>query len=158
MPTPQTLVEQGLLIKIEVELEDDEQPQRLIYALPRVVDWLQEALPLLATDGYVPGALKPDEQADALFYQFIIGEAEMQMPPNCLNPTPDAVWELRTHDLRFFGWFWTKGVYIISSIDQARRCKDLGLYSGYREQAKHDRDKMDLDPPKFISGKLQDVL
>lgn len=158
MPTPQTLEEQGLLIKIEVELDDDEQPQRLIYAHPRAAAWLENILPGLETDGYVPGALRPEEQADTLFYQFVIGAAAMQMPPNFLDPKPDGVWELRTHDLRLFGWFWKKGVFILTSIEQAKRCKDLNLYPGHRDQAKHDRDTIDLDAPKFITGRLEDVL
>ncbi|WP_347140988.1 hypothetical protein [Paracoccus sp. SSK6] len=158
MPTPQSLEERGLLVKIEVELDPDEQPQRLMYAHARVITWLEEVLPELESDNYVPGALKPEDQADALFYQFISGTAPMQMAPNCLRPEEDGVWELRTHDLRFFGWFWRKGVFIIAAAEQAKRCKDLNLYAGYRNQSKYDRENLDLDPPKFTNGALSDVL
>ena len=84
--------------------------------------------------------------------------AAMQMAPNCLRPEIEGVWELRTHDLRFFGWFWRKCVFVIASIEQAKRCKDLRLYPGHRDQAKRDRAALNLDPPKFITGDLEDVL
>jgi len=158
MPTPQSIEEQGLLVQLEVDLDPDEQPQRLLYAHGRVVEWLEEILPNLETDNYVPGALRPEDQADALFYQFISGSTSMQMAPNCLKPEQEGVWELRTHDLRLFGWFWRKGVFIFTAIDQAKRCKDLNLYAGYRNQTKHDRENLDLDPPKFTPGGLSDVL
>jgi len=158
MPTPKSIEEQGLLTRIEVELDADEQPQRLLYAHNRVVTWLEEILPNLETDNYVPGALRPEDQADALFYQFISGRTSMHMAPNCLKPEQEGVWELRTHDLRLFGWFWRKGVFIFTAIDQAKRCKDLHLYAGYINQTKHDRENLDLDPPKFAPGGLLDVL
>lgn len=158
MPTPQRLEEQGLLQKIEVELDPDEQPQRLMYAYPRVVRWLTGILPSLESDNYVRGALKPEQQADALFYQYISGTSPMQMAPNCLRPEEDGIWELRTHDLRFFGWFWKKGVFIAAAAEQAKRCKDLNLYAPYREQSKRDREILNLDTPKFINGGIIDVL
>jgi hypothetical protein len=158
MATPDTLKTAGLLEPVEVELDGNQQPQRLIYAHPRADSWLNGTLPQLEADGYVEGALTPEEQADTLFYQFISGATAFQMAPNCLRPKDDGIWELRTHDLRVFGWFWRKGVFIISSVEQAKRCKQLNLYAGYREQAKHDRNGMELDEPKFIPGELEDVL
>lgn len=158
MPTPQMLANQKVLDKVEVELDADEQPQRLIYAHPRASRWLSQTLPRLETDGHVPGALRPEDQADTLFYQFIVGFPVMQMAPNCLRPEDQGIWELRTHDLRFFGWFWIKGVFIISSVEQAGRCKKLWLYPGHRDQARSDREALNLDEPKFITGDLEDVL
>lgn len=158
MPTPQTLVQQGRLEAIEVELDPDELPERLIYAHPRVVRWLEEVLPTLQSDNYVPGALRPEEQTDVLLYQLISGQGQVALPPKCLRPQEDGVWELRTHDLRFFGWFWRPKIFIMTSIEVASRCKELNLYGGHRDQAKHFRDGLDLEPPKFVSGEIEDVL
>lgn len=158
MATPWTLEELGFLKQLEVELDPDEQPQRLVFAHPRVVKYADEVIPALQTDGYIAGAASPDEQYDSLLYQFISGAPRFSMAPNCLNPSIEGVWELRSHDLRLFGWFWRPCVYIMSSIEQAARCKDLGLYHGHKEQARHFRDSIDLDVPKFITGGIDDVL
>lgn len=157
MPTAQELHQAGLLEKIDVDLDPGEQPLRLMYALPRAITWMEKELPKLTTDGFVPGASSPQEQADTLFYEFIVGKSLASFPPKCLNPEANGVWELRTADLRFFGWFWRKCVYILSAVDTKAKCK-TGLYVGYRGQAEHDRTVLNLDPPKFINGKLSDAL
>lgn len=158
MATPQELVARGLLVPIEVELDPDEQPQRLIYAYPRAKTWMENVLPCLQTDGYFEGAASPSEQADALLYEIVSGKSSWEMPPKCLYPTSDGAWELRTHDLRFFGWFWRKGVFIMTSVETKQMCLK-GYYTGHKNQSLHDRNMLDLDPPKFVAGsELDDVL
>ena len=108
MTTAQGLAGIGLLVRVEVALDPDEQPQRLVYVLPAVRDWMATILPNLASDGFVSGAATPFEQADALLYDFIIGKAAFEMAPRCMRPRAHGVWELRTYDLRLFGFFWRR--------------------------------------------------
>lgn len=157
MATIQELCRDRQLELLEVDLDPHELPQRLVYALPRVLIWMESTLPTLTTDGYVPGASTPTEQAENLLYQFIVGKPIKSMPPKCMRPEGDGVWELRTHDLRFFGWFWRKSIFVVSAIDTKARCLK-GYYHGFRCQAERDRNNLDLDPPKFINGSLDDVL
>jgi hypothetical protein len=105
MATVQQLETRGELVGIEVELDPDEEPQRLIYALPSVIEWMDDVLPGLETDGYIPGANRPIEQAEAQFYSFVSGKTTFEMPPHPMRPEEHGVWVLRTHDLRFFGFF-----------------------------------------------------
>lgn len=159
MATIAELCGRGIVEQIEVELEAGELPERLVYCHPRVVKWLENVLPTLQTDGYIAGALTPSEQAATFLHQFIAGRPISSMPPRTMRPESDGIWELRTHDLRFFGWFWKKGVFVLSAIDTKARCvKIQGLYGGYREQSKTDRDTIDLDEPKYILGEIEDVL
>ncbi len=126
--------------------------------MPRALQWLENTLPTLEADGYIDQARSPEEQAEALIYEYIAGEPLKNFPPHSMLPEGDGIWELRTPDLRFFGWFWRCGQFIVSAIDTKERCKSLGLYGGYRNQAVSDRVKLDLDDPKFITGSMEDVL
>lgn len=159
MATPAELEEKGELSKLVGILDDDQPEERLVYALPRARDWLTETLPLLETDGFHENAASPQEQAYDLFYAFLSGEDDFaEFIPKPLRPKDSYVWELRTADLRFFGWFWRKGIFILSAVDLKQRCARYNLYAGYRDQCEHDRETLDLDPPKFIAGDLNDVV
>jgi hypothetical protein len=153
MATAQQLEALGELVRIEIELDPDEVPQRLIYALPRVIDWMSKVLPGLTTDGYFPGAAAPAEQAEALLYEVISGRSPSAMPPHCMLPNTEGIWELRTHDLRFFGFFWKRGVFVMTSAETKAKCLQVsGLASGHRNNAVQFRDRLDLDEPKFVPG------
>ena len=64
----------------------------------------------------------------------------------------DGVWELKTADLRIFGWFHTKDCFIGSDVDETWRIKQFRLYHGYRQQCVLRRNALNLDDPKFIPG------
>lgn len=159
MPTPVDAAAEGLLQKIDGRLDASEQEQRLLYATPRAVQWMNDKLEDLDADGYHDNTQSPTEQADDLFYRFVSGGViEKDWPPHVMRPPREGVWELRTADLRFFGWFWRKGVFIISAVDQAERCKKFSLYTGYRRQCIKDRQDFGFDEPSFVNGELSDVL
>ena len=73
-------------------------------------------------------------------------------PRLCLYEHEDGVWELKSADIRVFGWFYKRDVFIAAAADAAWKIKEYCLYAGYRDQTKRDRDALDLDPPKFIAG------
>ena len=159
MPTPDEAVAEGHLHKITGVLSPAEQEMRLIYATPRAVQWMEENLEHLDADGYYDHAPSPTQQADDLFYSFISGDdLQNDWPPHVMQPSETGVWELRTADLRFFGWFWRQGVFIVSAVDQAARCKQYSLYAGYRDQCIWDVRNFGFDDPPFVNGELADVL
>lgn len=160
MATAQHLEALGELIRVEIELDPDEQHLRLVYALPRAIEWMDVVLPGLKTDGYFPGANRPIEQVEALLYEFVSGKSAFDMAPHCMKPEDSGIWELRTYDVRFFGFFWRKGVFLMTSADTKAKCKEIsGLASGHRNNAMYFRDRLDLDPPKFVPGsETEDVL
>lgn len=156
MSTPAELVATGRLIRIDVPLLPGEQSFRRLFGTPQVAKWLKETLPGIRSDGFVPGAATPREQALALFRSFIRGDALDTMPPKCMTPTEEGVWELRTSDLRFFGWFWRPGTFIASAADTKERCLRHRLYAGYRGQTARERRNLQLDPPTFVPGSNTD--
>lgn len=159
MPTPSDAVRSRQLDKIEGGLDAHEQEQRLLYATLRAVDWMESNLDDLEADGFYENAATPLQQADDLFYSFVSGEdMASDWPPHVMKPSERGVWELRTPDLRFFGWFWRKGVFVISAVNSASQCKQFSLYAGYRDQCVRDRESFDFDPPPYINGELSDVL
>lgn len=159
MATTDQLVEQGRLYKLEDILDPGELEERLIYIHPRVADWMDRNLETLECDGFYDNVPSPQQQADDLFYEFVSGaDIVSKWPPHAMTPNDTGIWELRTADLRFFGWFWRKGVFLITGCDTKERCQSYSLYRGYREQCVRDRENFNLEPPAFCTGELTDVL
>lgn len=153
------LVSRNILEAIEVEFDEGMIQIRYLYGTQKVIKWLQNELPNCLSDGFYQNAATPSQQVDFLFSEFLSTQfPQFELIPHIMQPEREGMWELRTPDLRFFGWFWRKKVFIISAIDTAHRCKKHDLYYGYLSQAKQERSVLNLPPPPFISGKLQDVL
>lgn len=158
MATLIELCDAEILIALGGGLDAHEQPERLLYAFPHVVRWLDEVLPYLEPD-FHEGKQDPLEQADDLFHDFVSGaDFSYYEKSHSMHPTDPGVWELKTPDLRLFGWFVAKGVFVVAEIDSAFRCKQYGLYPGFRNSVVHRRTHLSLDEPKFITGEYDDVL
>lgn len=151
MATTLELVNSGALIKVHPVLGLRELEMRCIYLLPRAEKWLLEALPEIDSNWRIEET--PSEQLDALTYEFCSGAA---LPINrrfkALVHLGDGVWELKTADLRLFGWFTQKDHFVVSDCDAAQRVKESNLYKGYCEQAVRFRNALDLNEPKFVTG------
>jgi hypothetical protein len=159
MATTAQLVLEGVLHKVEDVLEPHEQEERLLYVMPRAKDWMDANLSDLAADGFYENAPSPEQQVYDLFYSFLSGDPEIsEWTPHPMRPQEHGIWELRTADLRFFGWFWRKSIFIISAVDQKSRCEEFRLYEGYRNQCSNDREALGLEPPPFVNGELESVL
>lgn len=69
------------------------------------------------------------------------------------------MWELRTPDIRVFGWFPLLDHFIGVVANDATYIKKYRLYEGYIGEVVRYRDHLDLDNPKFIqSERPQDVV
>jgi hypothetical protein len=64
----------------------------------------------------------------------------------------DGVWELKTADVRIFGWFPGRDQYIAVRVDQAWRVKESNLYAGYKGEVVRYRDALPLAGDKFVKG------
>lgn len=157
MATPAQLKDDGILIGVGGNLAPHECAMRIMYTFPEVTDWLTKQLPHITSDGYIDGDVTPYQQAVQQINTYIRGDDyENWMLPHLLRPEEHGVWELRTADLRFFGWFHTKCVFILSRVATKSDCNKNG-YGPYRNECVQKRDKVDLDEPKFIEGELSDV-
>lgn len=149
-----TIVELALAAEFELfepELRHRQQASRLLYGRGKVWEWITKKLP--EAESEYGSEIAPLEQLEDVLNAYCAGEElifERQIKP--LQHTGFGVWELKTLELRLFGWFPAKDVFVACSIDFATRIKAHRLYGGYRDEVIRFRDSLDLDPPKFISG------
>ncbi len=151
MATLLELVAADVITKVDPMLGLREMEMRCIFLLPRALKWLSEVLPNAESDWNIQE--EPSEQLDALFYEFCAGKSlQVETRFKCLTNLGEGIWQLKTADLRLFGWFAKKDHFVVCDCDLATRIKISGLYKGYCQQAVRFRDDLDLNEPKFVSG------
>lgn len=78
-----------------------------------------------------------------------------------LMPADDEVWELKTADLRVFGWIVQPRKYIAVLGGYADHYKGPNCSARYEAARKHVmavRSAIDLDEPKFAAGNYDDLV
>src|ERR1700738_2328307 len=151
MATVLELVFAKKLFKLDPALEPNEQEWRSVHTSPRFRGRVENDLPQWKSQWRQE--LSPTQQFDALFEQFCSGEVLTyghRFKP--LNHLGDGIWELKTPDLRIFGWFWNVDCFIATGIDTAYQVKNHNLYAGYAGEAGRFREQTDLNEPKFVPG------
>jgi hypothetical protein len=154
MSTIEGLVERGAISRIDVALDVGEQPLRLLYGTPGFIEWLKQIL-----DGIEPkaklGDTTPAEQLDQLFHMFLTGAPLAHMRQfRYIRAEENAVWELKTPDVRIFGWFLKKDCFVGVFGDWADRVKDHDLYRGYRIAIRRLRRELGVDDTLCVKGIL----
>jgi hypothetical protein len=156
MPTIADLVSSGAIVKIEVDLAPRDQPLRLLYGTPEFVSWLQNVL-----DGAEPpdrlGDASIAEQIDDLFHSFLSGEQlTFTRQFRVVRAEENAVWELKTPDVRIFGWFTAKDCFVAVFGNWADTIKDHDLYRGYRIAIRRLRRELGIDATLCVKGVAPD--
>ena len=145
------LAQQDQVIKVDAALSWREQEERRIYVLPSVAVWMADTLP-----GEVSGwniESSPLEQLDNFLRKYCAGKElmfEREVRP--MRHIDNGIWELKTPDIRLFGWFHAKDCFICTHGNTAHNTKANNLYAGYRDNAVWLRGQLDLDDPKFVPG------
>ena len=154
MATLEKLVDDGLIEKLEVELEPKELPWRCLYGTPEFVEWLREILPNFDT-ALIEGEISPIEQVDDIFHEYIIGaEFNSDRRFKKLNYTPDYfVWEFKTLDIRIFGWVPRKDSFVCTFGDSKNNIELMRSYGRYIAQTAYIRNHLDLEEPKCLESK-----
>src|ERR1043166_7054083 len=107
MATLLHLHKSGAIARFEPETDVEE---RFVYALPRFENWVSETLPRLASNWDLENS--PLEQFDDLMANFCRGDPLVFGDDfKCLYEHADGIWELKTPDLRVFGWFCKRDVF-----------------------------------------------
>ena len=122
-----------------------------MYASPEFKSWLEDELPVLESDWGIEST--PKEQFIERHAVFAAGECLYfgnHIRP--LTPVTHGVWELKTQDLRIFGWFPARDCFVAHRGQQATFIKRHNLYTGYVGDVVRFREALDLDEPKFIPG------
>jgi hypothetical protein len=152
MPTITDLVDSGAIVKIDVELAPRDQPLRLLYGTPQFIEWLQGLL-----RGDEPsqrlGQTSPAEQVDDLFHSFLSGEPLIFTRQfRVVRAEENAVWELKTPDIRIFGWFMARDCFVAVFGNWADTVKDHDLYRGYRIAIRRLRRELGIDATLCVRG------
>jgi hypothetical protein len=132
-----------------------------MYGFPQFIEWMEKDLPTLTT-GRLQAAEPPNEQVYFALHRWISGgEIRYNKMFNDLMPKRDEVWEMKTADIRIFGWMYKPAVFIAAFGDYA------DLYKGPRKTASYDsavrkvktyRDNIDLNSPKFATGNFDELV
>ncbi len=156
MPTIADLVDSGAIIKIDLDLAPRDQPFRLLYGTPQFIAWLKDVL-----DGAAPAQRLGDtsitEQIDDLFHAFLSGgQLIFTRQFRVVRAEENAVWELKTPDVRIFGWFMAKDCYVAVFGNWADTIKDHDLYRGYRIAIRRLRRELRIDDTLCVKGVAPD--
>jgi hypothetical protein len=157
MATVLELVLARQLYKLDAALEPNEREWRTIHTSPRFRARLEGDLPTWTSHWKVE--VNPSQQLDAILEIFCSGETltfDLQFKP--LNHLRDGIWELKTPDLRIFGWFWKRDHFIAGAIDLTFNVKNHNLYPGYAGEVERFRNQLDLNEPKYVPGEDPDVV
>ncbi len=128
------LVGQGALLEWQTELGSREHGLRALYVTRRVETWAETILPGLSHTGAMTG-LTCAEQLYARAHDFIVGRPLLiDREFHILDPASKGIWELKTADLRLFGWFPYIDCFICDAIATKHQIEVSGLYRGYVDQ------------------------
>lgn len=152
MATLLELILKGELVRLSPELDADRVESRWFYLTPRLKDLFDNKLPGMGSTWRIEQS--PIEQVDFLLSHFAEGEplAYSTMFRH-LRHHSGFVWELKTADVRIFGWFAKKDHFVGHSLEHKQTLVDVpGLVTGYASEVVRYVESLDLDEPKFIAG------
>lgn len=151
MATIIDLDRRGHLFRLDV-LDPGVQEFRQFYVSPALHAWITNDLPKLQSSLGIEQS--PLMQFVDLAEIFCGGERltyGLSFKP--LTYHADGIWQLKTQDLRIFGWFHRKDCFVGAVADDATKIKKHDLYHGYANTTtKGFREAIDLDNPKYVSG------
>lgn len=153
-----TLDKLATITRIYVPLGRREFDDREFHAMPSFVRFLQETLPGLSR-GILNARETPSQQMDTVLRKWNAGKPMQRGRAfSHLRPTRHSVWEMKTPDLRIFGWLYKPKVFVAAFAGFADDYKKQNgqppkeSYSDARDRVVWIRDRLDLDAPKFVTG------
>jgi hypothetical protein len=143
------------LIPVILRLPRRQFHERKIYAYPGCVEWMRDQVPQMKT-GRVASDFSPREQLVERLRQWMAGDPmEYGRMFHDMDPSTDAVWELKTADLRIFGWMYRPRQFIAvrgGYTDDYKQPTKTKNYADERREVVKARDALPLDGNKFVKG------
>ncbi len=78
-----------------------------------------------------------------------------------MEPSTDEVWEMKTADLRLFGWMYQRRKFIVvrgGYADDYKEPTKTRTYADERREVVRARDALPLDDPKLVRGKFDELV
>jgi hypothetical protein len=146
------------ITRIFVPLKRGEFDEREFYAMPSFMRFLQEILPTLER-GVLDANETPRQQMDSVLRRWNAGKPMRRGRAfSTLDPTRYSVWEMKTADLRIFGWLYRPRVFVAAFVGFADDYKKQNgqppkeSYSAARIRVMWLRGTLPLDPPLYVIG------
>jgi len=145
------LRDQGVLVPYALADDDDRQPERCLYLSKGLSDWMENDL----TDVRVKGrAQSPLEQLTDFMDRFV-GEPTMHINDfQQIKPSGVAVYEMKTTDVRIYGWFPARRVFIAVEGALKADTKIGGTVDAIRKRVTAFRVSLKLPQPDFVRHSL----
>jgi hypothetical protein len=161
MATFSKLLDEKNLIWITRQLPRGQFHERKFYAFPECVRWMKVEVPKMVT-GRERSAFTPYEQLMERLRQWMAGDRMKDGPWfHDMDPKTDAVWELKTADLRIFGWMYQPRSFIAVRGGYADHFKEptkIKNYADERREVIKARGALPLDGDKFVEGDFDELV
>jgi hypothetical protein len=158
MSTVDKLLAEGHLRAVQLGLLEDELPERGLFGTDRLHDFLENDLPKMVG---IDAQLSPLEQIAALCGRYLTDvPLVLRSPISPLRYLESGVWEMKTTDVRIFGWFAKIDNFVADSgVDVARLKSGELNYSGFINQTAWVRRKLGFELVGYVTGtKPNDIL
>jgi hypothetical protein len=161
MATFDKILDEKKLIRVTVPLPRGQFHERKIYAYPACLEWIRNEVPKMVT-GRIASASTPKEQLIERLRQWMAGDpmAYGRMFHD-LDPRSDAVWEIKTADLRIFGWMYLPRTFIAvrgGYTDDYKPPTKTKNYADDRREVVNARDSLPLDGEKYAKGAFDELV
>ena len=157
MATPSTLTDHGSLLRYE-DHEEIHPAERLLFLFHELADWIDGTL---VYQPRIRGRdLTPLEQVEALFHDFVYIKdfSGVGLFVNII-PQGEGVYEMKTPDVRVFGWFYRRAQFVAHSGALKNDIKGTRAVDHIRREIVRARSRLKLDQPAFIrSSKIHELI
>jgi hypothetical protein len=146
------------LCKFEIELPVRQRAWRYVFASAKFVDWVNNCVPKI-----VLAQCDEDDslqiQIEKELFGFSYGEY-LREPSEIrrLDPQPQAVWELKTPDLRLFGWFPAKDHFVAHLGCEKEALQRWEDYEPFINEVREFRASLIAALPHHVTGGIWNVV
>ena len=103
--------------------------------------------------------MTPHEQVEQIFFDFVIGRPlAYGVHYRKLDPLAAHTWELKTEDMRLFGWFAHKAHFVAVCGAPKKAIRKFKDYAPFIRCVVQFRTTLDLDEPKAVTGVNHDAI
>src|ERR1700730_18702019 len=161
MMTFDKLLELKRLVRVTMPLPRGQFHERKFYAYPECFEWMRNKVPTMVT-GRIASAFTPREQLIERLRQWMVGDPMAYGPMfHDMDPRSDEGWEIKTADLRIFGWMYRPREFIAvrgGYTDDYKEPTKIKNYADDRREVVRARDSLPLDGDKYAKGDFDDLV
>ena len=145
------LVKAGRLRRYDLADDDDRQPHRSLYLAPDLAAWINGPL----AQCHIPRrAIAPVEQVTDFMDRFV-GEPVMHINDfQQIKPTGAHVYEMKTTDVRIYGWFPAARLFIAVEGALKADTKTAGTVTAIRKRVEVFRSGLALPSPDSVRHEI----